>query len=123
MKTTVEINESSYQKPNYSSNSGYNKYNNYNKYNKSGKSFKNSNSTPKSQCKFCFGPREILNIQKLLEANANNPDHVNQMRMPKSTTDFIKNWTGNAAHLDKVDLEALAETLDYLIEHVTEEIP
>ena len=79
LKTSVEVNETSYQhKPNH----GGQCSNNYNNRNNS-QSFKNSNSYsgkttynngPKVKCKFCFGPREIFLIHKLLEENANNPE-------------------------------------------------
>ena len=42
--------------------------------------------------------------------------------MAKSTTEFIKNRTGNSAHIDKVELEALAELMDHPVEHVIHEI-
>lgn len=35
---------------------------------------------------------------------------------------FVKNFTGNTAHIEKVDLNAIAETLDHQIEVVSEEI-
>ena len=42
--------------------------------------------------------------------------------MAKSTTEFIKNRAGNSTHIDKVELEALAELMDHPIEHVIHEI-
>ena len=44
------------------------------------------------------------------------------MKAVKSTTEFIKNRTGNSAHINKVELEALAELMDHPIEHVIHEI-
>ena len=43
-------------------------------------------------------------------------------KMANSTTEFIKNRTDNSAHIDEVELEALAELMDYPIEHVIHEI-
>ena len=40
----------------------------------------------------------------------------------KSTAKFIKNRSGNSAHIDKIELEALAELMDHPIEHVIHEI-
>ena len=45
-----------------------------------------------------------------------------KQRQAKSTTEFIKNRTGNSAHIDEVELEALAELMDHPIEHVIHEI-
>ena len=42
--------------------------------------------------------------------------------MAKTTAKFIKNRTGNSAHIDKVELEALAELMDQPIKHVIHEI-
>ena len=42
--------------------------------------------------------------------------------MVKTTTEFIKNRKGNSAHIDEVELEALAELMDHPIEHVIHEI-
>ena len=100
--------------------------NTYNKnFKQSGQSYKNNNyggNNKTTKCKFCFGPWEIYNIQKLLDKHASNPNHVNQARMPESTTKFIKNRCGNAAHVDEVKLEVLAVVLDHPIKHVIEEI-
>ena len=35
---------------------------------------------------------------------------------------LIKNRTGNLVHIDKIELEALAELVDHPIEHVIHEI-
>ena len=40
----------------------------------------------------------------------------------KTTAKFIKNRTGNSAHINEVELEALAELMDHPIEHVIHEI-
>ena len=76
-ETSVEVNEMTYQ---HKSNHGQ-CFNNYNNCNNSQGSKNNSykgktthNNSPKVQCKFCLGPREIFLIQKLLEEHANNPD-------------------------------------------------
>ena len=42
--------------------------------------------------------------------------------MAKSTAEFIKNRTGNSAHINEVELEALAELMDHTIEHIIHEI-
>ena len=42
--------------------------------------------------------------------------------MPESTAKFNKNRSGNAAHIDEIELESLAEILYHPIEHVIEEI-
>ena len=42
--------------------------------------------------------------------------------MVNSTTKFIKNRTGNSAHINEVELEALAELMDHPIKHVIHEI-
>ena len=42
--------------------------------------------------------------------------------MVKSTTEFIKNRTGNSAHINEIELEALAKLMDHPIEHVVHEI-
>ena len=69
-----------------------------------------------------LGPKEIYQIQKLLEEHANNPDQYAEVKMAKSTTEFIKNRTGNSTHIDKVELEALVELMDQPIEHIIHEI-
>ena len=79
LKASVEINETSYQ---HKPNGGGQCSNNYNNNRSNSQGFKSYNSfngktaynnSPKVQCKFCFGPREIFKICKLLEENANNP--------------------------------------------------
>ena len=40
----------------------------------------------------------------------------------KSSTEFIKNRTGNSAHINEIELEALAELMDHPIEHVIHKI-
>ena len=40
----------------------------------------------------------------------------------KSTAKFVKNRTGNSAHIDEIELEALAELMDHPIEHIMHEI-
>ena len=40
----------------------------------------------------------------------------------KSTAEFVKNRSGNYAHIDEIELEALAELMDHPIEHVIHEI-
>ena len=43
--------------------------------------------------------------------------------MAKTTTEFVKNRTGNSAHIDnEVELEALAELMDHPIKHIIHEI-
>ena len=42
--------------------------------------------------------------------------------MANSTAKFVKNRTGNSAHIDEVELEALAELMDHPIKHVIHEI-
>ena len=42
--------------------------------------------------------------------------------MVKTTAEFVKNRMGNSAHIDEVELEALAELMDHPIEHVIHEI-
>ena len=42
--------------------------------------------------------------------------------MAKTTAEFIKNRTGNSAHINEVELEALAKLMDHPIEHVIHEI-
>ena len=42
--------------------------------------------------------------------------------MAKSTAKFIKNRTGNSAHINEIELEALAELMDHPIEHIIHEI-
>ena len=103
-------------------------YNNYNNCNNNqgpkNNSYKErtSHNGPKVQCKFCFGPREIYLIQKLLEEHTNNPNRYVEAKAVKSTAKFIKNRTGNSAHIDEVELEALTELMDHPIDHVIHEI-
>ena len=42
--------------------------------------------------------------------------------MAKSTAKFVKNRMGNSAHINEVELEALAELMDHPIEHVIHNI-
>ena len=42
--------------------------------------------------------------------------------MVKTTAEFVKNRMGNSAHINEVELEALAELMDHPIEHVIHEI-
>ena len=71
--------------------------------------------------KFCFGPREIFQIHKLLEENVSNSEWYAEVKAAKSTAEFINNRTGNFAHIDKIELEALAELVDHHIKHVIHE--
>ena len=68
----------------------------------------------------CSSLQEIYNICKLLNEHA--PSHANEARTMESTTKFIKNRPQNAAEIDEIELESLAEILDHLIQHVIEEI-
>ena len=45
-----------------------------------------------------------------------------EAKVAKSTAEFIKNRTGNSAHIDEIELEALAELMDHPIKHVIHEI-
>ena len=58
----------------------------------------------------------------MLEEHANNPNQYVEAKVAKSTTKFVKNRMGNSAHIDEVELEALAELMDHPIEHVIHEI-
>ena len=49
-------------------------------------------------------------------------NHNWQVKQVEYPTDFVKNHTGNAAHIEEVDLKAIAETLDNPIKVVIEEI-
>ena len=125
-KTTMEVNETSYH---HNSNHGGQRFNNYNSHNNSQGSKHNSykgktthNNGPKIQCKFCFGPREIFLIHKLLEEHANKPKQYTQEKAAKSTAKLVKNIAGNSAHIDEIELEALAEFMDHPIEHIIHEI-
>ena len=130
-KTSVEVNETTYhQKPNcggqcYNNNNYNNSYNN-GKNNPQGSrnnSYKGkSTNGPKVQCKFCFGPREIFQIHKLLEENASNSEQYAEVKAVKSMAKFIKNRTGNSAHTNEIELEALAELVDHPIKHIIHEI-
>ena len=132
----MEVNETTYhQKPNHGGQC-YNKHNNYNnshnnsynngKKNPKGaknKSYKGkSTNGPKVQCKFCFGPREIFQICKLLEENASNSEQYTEVKAVKLTAKFVKNRTGNSVHINKIELEALAELVDHPIKHIIHEI-
>ena len=44
------------------------------------------------------------------------------MKKANSTTEFVKNRMGNSVHIDKVELEALAQLMDHPIEHMIHEI-
>ena len=50
------------------------------------------------------------------------PTHYTKVKTVNSTTEFIKNRMGNSAHIDEIELEALAELMDHPIEHVIHEI-
>ena len=104
----------------------YNNYNNQNNpqgtKNNSYKGKTTHNNGPKVQCKFCFGPKEIFQIHKLLEEHANNPDQYTEAKVVKNTTKFVKNRMGNSTHIDEVELEALAELVDHPIKHIIQEI-
>ena len=121
-KASVEINESTYQQKSNHGGQCYNNYNNNQGPKNNSYKGKTSHNGPKVQCKFCLGPKEIYQIWKLLEEHANNPDRYMEAKAVKSTTEFIKNSTGNSAYIDEVDLEALAELMDHPIEHVIHEI-
>ena len=58
----------------------------------------------------------------LLEEHANNPEWYAEAKVVKTTTKFIKNRTGNSAHINEVELEAMAELMDHPIKHVIHEI-
>ena len=125
-EASVEINETTYQQK---SNWNGQCYNNYNNWNNAQGSKRNSykgkstyNNGPKVQCKFCFGPREIFQIWKLLDEYADNPDQYMKAKMANSTTEFIKNRMGNSAHIDEVELEAWLSLWIIPIEHVIHEI-
>ena len=104
-------------------------YNNYNNQNNNQGTINNSykgksthNNGPKVQCKFCFGPRDIFQIWKLLDQHAENPNCYTKAKTVNSTARFIKNRTGNSVHIDKIELEALAELIDHPIKHMIHEI-
>ena len=42
--------------------------------------------------------------------------------MVKSYAEFVKNRTGNSAHIDEIELETQAELMDHPIKHVIHEI-
>ena len=76
-EASVVINETTYQQK---SNHGGQCYKNYNNENNPQGTESNNykgktthNNGPKVQCKFCFGPKEIFQICKLLEEHANKP--------------------------------------------------
>ena len=125
-ETSVEVNETTYhQKPNCGEQCYNNSYNN-SKNNLQGSknnSYKGkSTNGPKVQCKFCFRPREIFQIHKLLEENNSNSEWYAEAKAAKSTTEFIKNRIGNSAHINEIELEALAELVDHPIKHIIHEI-
>ena len=49
-------------------------------------------------------------------------EQYEEVKVAKTTTEFVKNRTGNSAHIDKVELEALAELMDHPIKHIIHEI-
>ena len=57
-----------------------------------------------------------------MNEHADNPDHYTKVKTVNSTTKFIKNRMGNSAHIDEVELEALAELMDHPIKHMIHEI-
>ena len=57
-----------------------------------------------------------------MDEHADNPNHYMKANTVNSTTEFVKNRMGNSAHIDKVELEALAKLMDHPIEHVIHEI-
>ena len=124
LEASVEINETSHQ---HKPNRGGQCSNNYNNYRSNSQGFKNNKSFngktaynygPKVQFKFCSGPREIFKIYKLLEENANNPEQYAEMKLANSVHDR----SGNSAHINEIELEALAEVMEHPIEHVIHEI-
>ena len=101
-EASVEVNETTYhQKPNCGGQCNNN--NNYNNNRSNSQGSKNnsykgkSTNGPKVQCKFCFGPREIFLIHKLLEEHTNNPERYAEAKAAKSTAEFVKNRTGNTS--------------------------
>ena len=123
---SMEINETTHHPKSNQNGQCYNNYNNQKNnqgtINNSYKGKSTFNNGPKVQCKFCFGPREIFQIQKLLDQHADNPDHYTKVKTANSTTEFIKNRMGNSAHIDEIELEALAERMDHPIKHMIHEI-
>ena len=112
-ETSVEVNKTTYHQKSNCGGQCYNNYNNNQNHSQGSKnnSYKGKSTQsngPKVQCKFCFGPREIFQIWKLLEEHANNPEQYAEAKVAKTTAEFIKNRTGNSAHINKVELEALA---------------
>ena len=120
IENSIEINKTSCQKPNFTSNKNYNKNYNQGGPNHNYKNTYNKGINTKLKCKFCFGPTEVYYIHKLLNEHASSC--TNQVRMVESTANFIKERTGNAAQIDETELEALAEMYNHPIEHVIQEI-
>ena len=122
----MEVNETTYyQKPNCDEQHYNNSYNNgkTNPQGSKNNSYKGKPTNgPKVQCKFCFGPRDIFQICKLLEENTSNSERYAEVKVVKTTTEFIKNRTGNSAHINEIELEALAELVDHPIKHIIHEI-
>ena len=114
-EASVEVNETTYhQKPNCGGQCYNNNYNN-NRNNPQGS--KNNNYKGKS----INGPK-IFQIHKLLEEHTKNSEQYAEVKTLKSTAKFIKNRTGNSAHINEVELEALAELIDHPIKHILHEI-
>ena len=125
-ETSVEVNKTTYHQKSNCGGQCYNNYNNNQNHSQGSKnnSYKGKSTHsngPKVQCKFCFGPREIFQIQNLLE-HADNPEWYAEAKAVKTTAKFIKNRTGNSANIIEVELEALAELMDHPIEHIIHEI-
>ena len=59
---------------------------------------------------------------QLLEENASNSEWYAEAKAAKSTAEFIKNRTGNLAHINEIELEVLTELVDHPIEHIINEI-
>ena len=102
-ETSMEINETTHHPKSNQNGQCYNNYNNQNNnqgtINNSYKGKSTYNNGPKVQCKFCFGPREIFQIWKLLDQHADNPNHYRKVKTANSTAKFIKNRMGNSAHI------------------------
>ena len=57
-----------------------------------------------------------------MNKHADNPNCYMKVKTVNSTTKFIKNRMGNSAHIDEVELEALAELMDHPIKHMIHKI-
>ena len=57
-----------------------------------------------------------------MDEHADNPDHYTKVKTANSTAKFVRNRMANSAHIDEVELEALAELMDHPIKHVIHEI-